>query len=208
MIQSYKELDDRHFDVLGEIGNIGSGNAATSLSLMLDEGVNISVPQVKLLDYDGVIRALGDPEDLAIAIMIKFTGDLRGVVLFLLEYDDARKIAEMLIRGCEEGVDTEGLSELMVSTVKEIGNILGSSYLGSISTLTGLKYEMSVPHVSIDMVGSIMSAPMLECSVDEEKILMIEGGFSTEEKCLKSHVILFADLQSLNKVMAKLGIER
>ena len=206
MITSYGELGEQHIDVLCEIGNIGAGNAATSLSVMIDEGVNISVPQVRLLDYDSVIRAVGDPEDLGIAIMIKYSGDVRGIVLFLLGYEDAKGFADILIQ--DAGADSqEGLSEMMISTIKEIGNILGSSYLGSISTLTGLNYDISIPYVSIDMVGAIMSAPMLEFSVDNSKILMIEESFSTGTRSLKSHVILFADIPSLNKILTTLGIE-
>lgn len=206
MINSYGELDAQHIDVLCEIGNIGAGNAATSLSVMIDEGVNITIPRVKILDYDEIIRAVGDPEDLGIAIMIKYEGDVRGIVLFLLGYEDAKGFADMLIE--DVGLDHEDeLSELMISTIKEIGNILGSSYLGSISTLTGLSYDISVPYVSIDMVGAIMSAPMLEYSVDNKKILFIEESFSTDTRSLNSHVILFADIPSLNKILTQLGIE-
>ena len=206
MINSYGELGEKHIDVLCEIGNIGAGNAATSLSVMIDEGVSITVPQVKILDYDGVIRTVGDPEELGIAIMIKYVGDVRGIVLFLLGYKDAKGFADMLIG--DIGADPqEGLSDMMISTIKEIGNILGSSYLGSISTLTGLQYDISVPYVSIDMVGAIMSAPMLEFSVDNSKILLIEEGFSTDTRSLKSHVILFADIPSLNKILTQLGID-
>jgi chemotaxis protein CheC len=207
VIKSYGELNDRHIDVLCEIGNIGAGNAATSLSVMVDEGVNITVPQVMILDYDSAVRMVGDPEELGIAIMIQYKGDVRGIILFLLGYEDAKGIADMLIGDFEDADDTEGLSEMKISTIKEIGNILGSSYLGSISTLTGLNFDISVPYVSIDMVGAIMSAPMVEFSIDNNKILLIEEGFSTDTRRLKSHVILFADIPSLNRILDKLGIE-
>ena len=206
MINSYGELGEHHIDVLCEIGNIGAGNAATSLSVMIDESVSITVPQVKILDYEGVIRSVGDPEELGIAIMIKYDGDVRGIVLFILGYEDAKGFADMLIGGIGDEPE-DGLSDMMISTIKEIGNILGSSYLGSISTLTGLSYDISVPYVSIDMVGAIMSAPMLEFSVDNSKILLIEEGFSTDARSLKSHVILFADIPSLNKILTQLGID-
>ena len=206
LINSYGDLDERQIDVLREIGNIGAGNAATSLSVLINEGVNISVPELKLLDYEGVIRAIGDPEELGIAIMIKYVGEIQGIVLFLLDYKDAENIADILIQE-DDAPKQEGLSEMTISTIKEIGNILGSSYLGSISTLTGLKYDISVPFVSIDMLGAIMSTPLLEYSLDESKILFIEESFSTEMHSLQSHVILFADIKSLNKILTQLGIE-
>ena len=229
MIKSYEELDDMHIDVLRELGNIGSGNAATSLSVLLDEGVTISMPNVMILDYDSVVRATGDPEDIGIGIMIRYVGDIRGIVLFVLSYSDAKSIANMLVGELPEGMVLAdevcgcgdcgdcydrnvggrggGLHDIEISMIKEIGNILGSSYLGSIGTLTGLSFDISVPHVSIDMVGAVMSAPMSEFSIDNKRILIIEESFSTETLCLKSHVILFADIPSLNLLMDKLGID-
>jgi chemotaxis protein CheC len=209
MIHTYGDLNDTHIDILSEIGNIGAGNAATSLSVLIGEGVSITVPRVRILDYDGVIRTVGDPEELGIAILINYIGDIRGVVLFLLSYDDANGIADILTYGMEEDTSLDsgsGLSEMKLSTIKEIGNILGSSYLGSISSLTGLDVNISIPYVAIDMVGAIMGAPMFEFSIDNNKIMLIEESFRTDTGSLKSHVVLFADIPSLNKILDKLGL--
>jgi len=209
VIKSYGELDDVQIDVLRELGNIGAGNAATSLSVMLDEGVGISVPEVKILDYDGVVRTVGDPEDLGIAIMIQYGGDVRGIVLFILNHDDAKSIGEILIGKPEDSKegDSDNITDMKLSMVKEIGNILGCSYLGSIATMTGLEFEVSVPYVAIDMVGAILSAPLLLFSIDNSKILLIEESFVTDSRSMKSHVILFADIESLNTILTRLGLD-
>jgi len=210
VIKSYGELDATQIDVLRELGNIGAGNAATSLSVMLDEGVGISVPAVKILDYDGVVRTVGDPEELGIAIMIQYGGDVRGIVLFILNHDDAMNIGELLVGSSDDQEENSGgntlMSDMKLSMVKEIGNILGCSYLGSIATMTGLNFEVSVPYVAIDMVGAILSAPLLLFSIDNSKILLIEESFLTDSRSMKSHVILFADIPSLNTIMNRLGL--
>jgi len=211
VIKSYGELEATQIDVLRELGNIGAGNAATSLSVMLDEGVGISVPEVKILDYNGVVSVVGDPEDLGVAIMIQFSGDVRGIVLFVLNYDDAMNIGDLLVGDSyqpdENDPESMSVSEMKLSTIKEIGNILGCSYLGSIGTMTGLNFEISVPYVAIDMVGAILSAPLLLFSVDNSKILLVEESFLTEKRSMKSHVIMFADIESLNTIMGRLGLD-
>ena len=58
---SIDELNEIHLDVLREIGNIGAGNAATSLSQMLNAEVNMSVPKVRILDISA--RRPGKPRD-------------------------------------------------------------------------------------------------------------------------------------------------
>ena len=207
MIKSYGDLSGQHIDVLREIGNIGAGNAATSLSMLLNENVNISIPVVRIDEYEDVIRTVGDPEDLAIAILIYYTGEIRGMVLFLLSVEEAKRMALMLV-GYEEEDEDAGISEMKISAIKEIGNILGSSYLGSIGELTGLNFDISVPYTAIDMVGALMSAPMTEFGVDDSKILFVEESFSAQELKLNSHVILFADMPSLNNMLQRLGIEQ
>ena len=207
MINYYQELDDRQVDVLGEIGNIGAGAAATSLSVLVDEYVSVSVPRVRILDYDSIIRMTGGPEDPGVAIMIRVDGDVQGLIMFLLSYEDAYGIAEMLTGSTGGRDDPGGMSDMKLSALKEIGNILGSSYLGSISTLTGLKFGVSIPYLSIDTIGAIMDAAMEEYSINDGRTFFIEESISTEKLSFKSYIILFMDIPSVNKVISMLGIE-
>lgn len=209
MIKSFSDLDDNHIDVLRELGNIGAGNAATSLSVILNESVMIDVPQVKVLDYDEVVRSVGDPEGLGIAIMIGYSGDINGVILFILSQKDAINMSEKLLgKSPEEKSNLPGaFSDMNLSMIEELGNIMGCSYLGSIGSMTGFKFEISVPSVSIDMIGAILSAPMLLFSVDNSKILLIEDSFLSESLTMKSHVILFADVPSFSKILSIFKVE-
>ncbi|MEG0339829.1 MAG: chemotaxis protein CheC, partial [Oscillospiraceae bacterium] len=60
-LKDYRELNSMQLDVLREIGNIGTGNAATSLSSMLQKAVNITVPTISILEYKQVTDLLGGP---------------------------------------------------------------------------------------------------------------------------------------------------
>ena len=210
MITSYRELDDRQMDVLCELGNIGAGNAATALSELIDDAVYIGMPRVMALGYDDVVRMAGNPEEPAVAVMVRFEGDMRGVILFVVGLEDAKEMAGMLTKGLPEdeaAEDQDTVSDLKLSAIREIGNIVGSSYLGSTGALTGFKISASAPYVSVDMIGAVLSATMSEFSVGSNKILLVEGDFFAKTRRLDSHVILFADIPSLNRMMAKLGIE-
>ncbi len=54
-----ENLNNMMIDVLGEIANIGSGNAITALSSMLAKRVDMSVPQVRILEFNEVAAVLG-----------------------------------------------------------------------------------------------------------------------------------------------------
>jgi chemotaxis protein CheC len=193
--------------VLKEIGNIGAGNAATSLGVLLNEDVSISVPQVKVNEFDDVVKSIGGPEEMCVAVLVNFSGEANGVVLFLLSLGDAKDIMDIL--AFEENDDTPGLSELKLSGVKELGNILGSSYIGSIASLTGMRIDLSVPHIAIDMAGAILAVPVAEYGASDNKVMFIEESFSanTKERRLHSHVIMFTDVDTLRNMFGRLGLD-
>lgn len=205
MVTSYEELSDMHLDVLREIGNIGAGNAATSLGMMLNEAVEIKLPKVKITDFDTAIQSLGGAEALTVGVLVNFKGEANGMIMFLLALEDAKGITEILV-GQEED-EENSLSEMKLSAIQEIGNILSSAYITSISTLTGMTIDISIPYIAIDMVGAILSLPMIEFGAVGDKVMFIEESFYTKNEKLDGNVIMFCEIDSLKAIMEKLGID-
>ncbi|MDF2653965.1 MAG: cheC [Bacillota bacterium] len=205
MLSNYDELNDVQIDVLREIGNIGAGNAATALSTILDERVEISLPRVRITDFDTAVNALGGAETMTVGVLVNFSGEANGMIMFLLNMEDAKAIMSILIQ--DDGGDDGQLSELKLSAIKEIGNILGSSYINSISTLTGLTINISIPYIAIDMAGALMSVPIIEFGSVGDKVMFIEECFSAEENNLTSNIIMFAEIETLKIIMERLGLE-
>ena len=207
MLNNYEELNDMQLDVLREIGNIGAGNAASALATILDEKVDISLPKVKIADFDEAVSALGGPETMTVGVLINYSGDGNGMIMFLLDMEDAKSVTDILVQDEEESVDGE-LSEMKLSAIKEIGNILSSSYINSISALTGMNMEVSVPYIAIDMAGALMSVPIIEFGAIGDKVMYIDESFigSGGVHMLQSHVIMFAEIDTLKNIMERLGI--
>ena len=206
MLTNYEELNDAQIDVLREIGNIGAGNAATALATILDEWVEISVPVVRITDFDTATNAMGGAESMTVGVLVNFYGEANGMIMFLMKMEDAKKILGILLRGFEEEESTEEITEIKLSAIKEIGNILGSSYISSIATLTGLEINLSIPYVAIDMAGALLSVPIIEFGSVGDKIMFIEEVFSGKENNLKSNVIMFAEIETLKLIMERLGL--
>lgn len=211
-MKNYEELNEIEIDVLREIGNIGAGNAATALATMLDEKVDISVPIVQITDFDTAIRALGGAETMTVGVLVNFLGEANGMIMFLLKMEEAKDILDILIGedsddNDEENIDENHLSDLKLSAIKEIGNILGSSYINSIATMTGLRIEVSVPYIAIDMAGALMSVPLIEFGSVGDKVMFIEESFTGEKNKLISNIIMFAEMETIKIIMERLGIE-
>ena len=126
--------------------------------------------------------------------------------MFLIKMEDAQKILSILLQGFNAEEKTEEMTELKLSAIKEIGNILGSSYINAIATLTGLQINLSVPYIAIDMAGAIMSVPIIEFGSVGDKIMFIEEVFSGRENDLRSNVIMFAQIETLKLIMERLGL--
>jgi chemotaxis protein CheC len=204
-LENYEQLNDLQIDVLREIGNIGAGNAATALATMLDEKVDISVPKVRITDFDTAVNALGGAETLTVGVLVNFMGEATGMIMFLLRMEDARNILQILVGGDPE--ESGELDDLKLSAIKEIGNILGSSYINSIATLTGMSIQISIPYIAIDMAGALMSVPVIEFGSVGDKVMFIEESFIAEDNQLNSNVIMFAEMETIKTIMERLGIE-
>ena len=197
-------MDGMYFDILSEIGNIGAGNATTALAQMLNTKVDMKVPKVELLEFSEVGEAMGGEEQLMAGIYQIVEGDITGSIMFLLEEKSAITLISKLM-GTPEVDNAFEFGEMEHSALKEIGNIITGSYLSSLSTLTNLKIIASIPAISIDMCGSILSVPAIEFGAVGDKMLLIQTEFSDDVK-LTGFFILVPDLESYDKILSSRGM--
>ena len=203
-LNTYDDLNDIHMDVLREIGNIGSGNAASALSSMLTSPVNISVPVVKIMDYEEVVDALGGPEEMIVGLLLKLDGDVKGMIMFLLHQNFANMLLMSLLG---EDISLDKIDEIGYSAIQEMSNIMAASYINAISAMTGLSINLSVPAMCVDMLGAILSVPAIHYANISDKIIFISDEFSSDNIHAPNHILLIPDVDSLEKIMTNLGIE-
>ena len=197
-----ENVTEQYFDVLKELGNIGAGNATTALAQMLQCKVDMKVPQVKLLEFGELGEMMGGEEKIMAGIYLCVEGDITGSIMFLLAKDAARHLVSKLM-----GMELTGddFSEIETSALKEIGNIITGAYLNSLSTITNLKIYPSVPALTIDMAGAILSVPAIEFGTLGDKILLIQTQF-TDDYELDGFFVLVPDLESYGKILTALGL--
>ena len=199
------ELNEVHMDILKEIGNIGAGNAATSLSQMLSKRIEMKVPEVSLLDYNDIIESIGGAENVVVGVLIGFEGDIEGVILFLLKKDFTHLILNTLLG--TELKSFEEISDMELSALSEISNIMVSSYVNSISSLTDMKIQVLVPSLNIDMSGALLDAVTAEFSEVASKVVFIKEKYYCQNEMIYSYMLLLPDRQSLKILLKKFGMD-
>ena len=78
-IKNYDELTALEIDTLREVGSIGTGNAATSLSQMLGCEVRITLPEVRIMGYNEAIDWIGGPEAITAGVLVGISGEVNGL---------------------------------------------------------------------------------------------------------------------------------
>ena len=212
IIMSYKKnMSPEFLDVFKEIGNIGAGNATTALSVMLGRRIDMKVPIARLVPFQNVSDILGGPETVVVGVMVNMSRDLHGYILLVLGLKDGMSLATLLTGNPLPTLDPYDvtipqLDEMDVSALTEIANILIGSYLGAISTLTGLRIDATVPELVIDMAGAIMSVPAIEYGKIGDEVLMLGTDFSNDQLDIFGHFFLIPDMESYHVLLRSLGM--
>lgn len=204
-------IDNMQYDVLREIGNIGAGNATTALSQMINSKVDMKVPKVELLEFKEVSEVVGGAENIVVGILFSLGGDIDGMMMFIMDKSASRHMVNLLmgnIQGLEDNDNKEykEFTEIELSALNEIGNIIAGAYLSSLSSLTNLTITSSIPYMAIDMAGAILSVPAIEFGKIGDKALLIETEFDNLEKALNGYFLLIPTLDSYTAILTSLGL--
>lgn len=195
--------DEFKLDVLKEVGNIGAGHAATALSRILNQPVDMSVPTVSLVPFEEIADRVGGSEQVVIAVFLRVEGDAPGNMFFIIREDSAKRLLRNLLSiESEEGT----YSEMELSALNEIGNILAGSYLSSLADFTKLSMAPTVPSLAIDMAGAILSYGLLQFGQMGDAALLIETKFLEGRDTVEGQFFLIPDPESFEKIFRALGV--
>jgi chemotaxis protein CheC len=204
MLQNLDDLNGIQLDVLREIASIGSGNAVTALSKLLNMKVDLRVPSIKYIDFQNIANTIGGAHQIVFGVLISLSGDIEGKMIFIIREDSVQKLLTLLMG--EEHTFEDITSEFNRSTTTEIANILSSSYISALAKLSNLDIGQSLPYSSVDMANAVLSVPAIEFGMMSDKVLFIDSVFMTQQADISGYFILIPDIASFNKIFSSLGV--
>lgn len=190
-------------EAIKEIGNIGSGHAATALSNMLQTRISMSVPKVWLVPLGKMEEALGDMDATRAALYLKVGGEAPGKALFILSVPSAEIITATLM-GLDEPPDIFQ-DEMAQSALREVGNILVSSFVIALTQFSGIQLQPSIPALAIDMIGAMIDAVLLEEGQVDDNIVIIDTKLSGWND-IEGKFLFIPGEGTLNKLLGAFGI--
>jgi chemotaxis protein CheC len=195
------ELSEMQIEAMKEVGNIGAGHAATALSEMLNEPVQIGTPSVEILPFANLAGRLSRHGRIVSAVHMHVHGEAPCQIVVL--FDKAQALGFVSIfTGLTSG--DEGISDPIIeSTIKEVANIIGA-YLTALTELTGITLIASVPTFS---TGTTESAflELLDVPGDQD-VFYVQTGFENGRPVIAGEFILIPEKESIGPLLSVFGL--
>jgi chemotaxis protein CheC len=208
---NYEQLSLIQLDALREIGNIGAGNAATSMSKLIQKKVDMEVPNINIVAFDEVMEMVGGAENLVVGILFEIQGKAPGMVYLLFSLEEAELLVKQMTNDNSMTLYKDGEpNTIAFSALQEAGNILAGSYLSALSDFTNINMQPSVPHLSIDMAGAILTVGLLPISEFTDYAIIINTKMNDDEGehiGINGQFLLLPSPESFTKIFQALGIQ-
>lgn len=164
-VNDVETLDDMEKDMMGEISNISMGTAATTMSSLVNQKVDITTPNVSFSYWDDLVSQYDRP---CVFLQISYREGLSGNNVLILKENDVKIIADLMMGG--DGTSTaEPLGELHLSAISEAMNQMMGSASTSLSSMLNMKIDISPPTASlIDLNDTVDEADITD---------FLKGGF-------------------------------
>lgn len=189
-------------DLLREIGSIGSAHAATALGMLVRKPIVMDVPTVAVVNFDALASELGGPEVEVACAFLRVNGDVTGDLFVVLPVAAARAVLDAWF-ALPGGTDW---SEMELSALGELGNILAGAYLGSLVDLTGMRMLPSTPLVAVDMAQAVLTEGVFAAEPTGNCALLIQTELHARDSRGGAHVLFLPDPGAETAFLRALGI--
>lgn len=186
---SENHLDALSADALREFGNIGAGHAATALSILLEGRVTMSVTNARLCPISDIVESVGG-DTLVASVFIRLVGAIPGTMFVLMTLPSVDRLLAHLLRDARQQDD---YTDLELSAIAEVGNILSGAYVAAISDLCGMSLNQSVPAVAVDMAAAVLDIGLMMSGNEKNEAILISSTLVHEGNRIDTHFFFLPD---------------
>lgn len=181
-------------DILREVGSIAAGHGSVALSEVLGRKINLVIPSVELVPCDKVPDRV-EKGKMEIAVVFRLLTGLKGEAVFMLDEKNAFKLIGLSYKIRVEDKMMEVLTEVGISALKEIGNIVTGAYLNAVGLILK-KVILTFPPALISGTIEEVLGMILGSSGVSDNILFIEALFEAEQENIRGSFYLVLSQES------------
>ncbi len=198
------ELNYIQLDALREVSTVAAGNAAKSLSTLLNKPVDIEVPRIQVDSLKNVAGTLGLDDNLVAVVHFSIGGHVEGNILLILTVDESLKLVTVLTG--EDVPQGGNLDDMGLSALKELGNIAVGSYVNALSQALKGKISQSIPEYELDILGEILGRILNDSTPGESHTVIVESILTIEEVVCNTDLVFILRPQVAKDVVKGLGV--
>ena len=192
-------LDEICIDMLKEVGQICTGNATIALSQVLNQKIELSIPDLKLVDANKVFDHLNNTQEVLVGVSIQLLGNMTGNIVLMFPEKSAYSLIDAVSQYRNE---LGSATEYGVSSLKEIGNIVISAYLATLSTFARQVILHSTPNLICGTLETIFNVAFSQLlKEDSQQVILIETFFSISEKNISGSFFLIFEPEAVQKLL-------
>ena len=199
------KLNEDQMDAMQEVINIGASHAATALSKMVNKNIKIGIPKINIIPIEETIECV-QYEDIIAGVFLKTMGDLPTYILMLSPFESALNLSNLLL-GSEPDPFKGDLDEMERSAIKEVGNIIMSSFFDSITEFIGESMIPGPPSIAYDMPAVVMEFIMLQLGEVAQEVTVFDVKLNVEnEEIFDVDMFLMPEPDTVKKILQKIGM--
>jgi len=176
------------------LAQIGSINAITGLSEMVDHEIKVTALSLEEVSMRNASALIGKPDDMMVGVYLLFSGNASGQIMLAFQPQTAFELVDMAM-GTPSGTTRE-LGEMEQSVLAEAGNVVGSFFLNAVADHASLCLLPSPPAVVMDMAGSLIGAVMAEALQECETVFVIRLSFSLPDRQIEGRFLVLPTVDS------------
>ena len=191
------KIDINKLGKLNFIAKEGANRVAENLSGLLGINVEMKISRIDFATLDDASEELGNEH--YIGVYLDFLGLLSGVLLVVFPKESAKKIAKLMLLDIGENVDKERFSDIEISAIGEVGNILTSSFVDGFANVFGGEIDISTPN-SFEGNGRKLLTHILDRTKSDNVFIFRTLIYARNENVL-CQILMFPDLEKLVEVL-------
>jgi chemotaxis protein CheC len=194
---SNRNFDTETYDAITELINIGVGRAAASLSDLIGQRIELTVPSIRVCEaVDSQVVMLSRAHYTETVITQTFDGLIQGRPSLCLPTASSIALAQLL-----SGTSVAGQAELdaeLSGILLEVGNIVLNGVMGSLSNAMSAVLRYSIPELQ---TAGRRGERLIRDAVQEKDILLVDVRFSVSQQAIEGSIIVVFSVGSVRAMI-------
>lgn len=153
-------------------------HALGALTDMSGQEIQAELVKPYRIDVTEIPNTLGGADKVAVAVVLGVEHIPSFHIALVHSPATAYNVVDIIL-GNPLGT-TQGLGELELSTLGEMGNVMGTYFLNEIGNTTGYELRPTPPSVRMDMTGAVLDYAIASLMMETDEVTMIEANYGTK----------------------------